>query len=62
MTDQLKKFMEEALTSYSDGNLDLAEENFKKVISLDQENYQSIYNLGIIEVKDLNKLIEWKDN
>ena len=44
MTDQLKKFMEEALTSYSDGNLDLAEENFKKVISLDQENYQSIYN------------------
>ncbi|MBV44902.1 MAG: hypothetical protein CML87_03530, partial [Rhodobiaceae bacterium] len=48
MTDQLQKFMEEALTSYSDGNLDLAEENFKKILSLDQENYQSIYNLGII--------------
>ena len=48
MTDQLQKFMKEALTSYSDGNLDLAEENFKKILSLDQENYQSIYNLGII--------------
>ncbi|MEE3165687.1 MAG: tetratricopeptide repeat protein [Pseudomonadota bacterium] len=48
MVDQLQKFMKEALTSYSDGNLDLAEENFKKILSLDQENYQSIYNLGII--------------
>ena len=48
MTDQLQKFMKEALTSYSDGNLDLAEENFKEILSLDQENYHSIYNLGII--------------
>ena len=45
---ELNKIMEDAISNFKSGNLDEAKILFKKIISLDKNSYQSIYNLGII--------------
>ena len=46
--EELNKIMEDAIANFKSGNLDDAMVLFKKIISLDKNSYQSIYNLGII--------------
>ena len=45
---ELNKIMENAISNFKSGNLDEATILFKKIISLDKNSYQAIYNLGII--------------
>ena len=46
--EELNTIMEDAISNFKSGNLDEAMVLFKKIISFDKNNYQSIYNLGII--------------
>ena len=48
MKENLKNLNEKALKEYNLGNLEIAKSLFEKIISIDEESYQTMYNLGII--------------
>ncbi len=48
MEENLKNLNERALKEYNLGNIEIARSLFEKIISIDKESFQTMYNLGII--------------
>ena len=48
MKKNIKDLTESALDHYKKGNFDLAEKIYNKILKIDNENFISIYNIGII--------------
>ncbi len=48
MKKNIKDLTKDALDQYKKGNFDIAEEIYNKILEIDNENFISIYNIGII--------------
>ena len=48
MKNSIKDLTKNALDHYKKGNFDLAEEIYNKILKIDNENFLSFYNIGII--------------
>lgn len=49
MKKNIKDLTKSALDHYKKGNFDLAEKIYNKILKIDNENFTSIYNIGIIK-------------